>query len=104
MSDELPPQEATDLVVQVAENEHAELAWKFARQHIHELLPRVDEFDRNGYVPSILGCFSDASRAEELLPSIAGAERIRGDARKRAMEAAEGIRFKAASKQRRNCR
>ena len=62
------------------------------------LLPRVDFFDRNGYVPSILGCFTDAARTDELLAYVK--QNFPADAQDRAEEAATVIRFNAASKQR----
>ena len=65
--DETIPQEATDLVLQVAATgEHKELAWEFAKKHITELLAKIGSFDRNNYVPSVLSSFSDNSRADEL--------------------------------------
>ncbi|MDB6112142.1 MAG: pepN [Pedosphaera sp.] len=99
LTDETVPQEATRLVIDVADfGEQPELAWEFARQHIKELLARVDSFDRNNYVPAILGSFSDAARADELEAYVKS--NVAEDAREKAKEAAEGIRFKSAFKQR----
>ena len=65
LTDETVPQEASDLVAQVAGiGEQTELAWKFTQQHIKELLAKVDSFNRNDYVPSILGSCSYAALAD----------------------------------------
>ncbi len=93
------PQEATSLVVEVADvGEHPELAWDFARQHLQELLAKVDSFDRNNYVPSILSSISDNARAGELEDYVAN--HVSEDALVKAREAGEEIRFKAMLKQR----
>jgi aminopeptidase N len=99
LTDETVPQEATHWVIDVAgTGEQPELAWEFARRHIKELLARVDSFDRNHYVPSILGSFSDAARADELEAYVK--TNVTDDTMQKAREAAEGIRLKAALKQR----
>ncbi len=99
LTDETIPQEATDLVIQVAANgEHKELAWEFVKKHSTELLAKVDSFERNSYVPSLLRSFSDNSRADELEAYVK--TNVSEDALIKAREGAEGIRFKAALKQR----
>ncbi len=99
LTDELVPQEATDLVVKVAsDSEHTDMAWDFAREHIKELLAKVDTFDRNNYVPSIMTSFSDAARADELEAYVK--TNVSDDAVAKANETAEEIRFRAALKKR----
>jgi len=99
LTDEMVPQEATDVVVKVAsDGEHADLAWDFAREHIKELLAKVDTFDRNNYVPSIVTSFSDATRADELEAYVK--TNVSDDALAKATETAEEIRFRAALKRR----
>ncbi|MDB6124332.1 MAG: pepN, partial [Pedosphaera sp.] len=98
LTDESVPQETTRLVSQVAQySEQPELAWTFTQQHSKELLSRVDGFRRNGFVPSILGAFSDAARADELESYV---NTNIPDGKIKAKEAAEGIRLKAALKKR----
>jgi aminopeptidase N len=99
LTDETVPQEASDLVAQVAgSGEQTELAWKFTQQHIKELLAKVDTFNRNDYVPSILGSCSDAALADELKTFVAA--NVSTDAAAKADETAEDILFKASLKQR----
>jgi aminopeptidase N len=99
LTDETVPQEASDLVAQVAgSGEQTELAWKFTQQHLKELLAKVDSFNRNDYVPSIVASCSDAARANELKAFVAA--NVSTDAAAKANETAEDILFKAALKQR----
>jgi aminopeptidase N len=99
LTDETVPQETTALVIQVAQaGEQQDLAWEFAKNNIKELLPRVDSFERNSYLPSLLNTFSDAPHAEELETYVKA--NVSEDALPKAKEAAESIRFKAALKQR----
>ncbi len=99
LTDETVPQEATRLVIDVADSsEQPELAWQFAREHMNELLPRVDAFERNHYVPSILSSFCDAARADELETFMK--TNAPADAQEKVKETAESIRLKAALKQR----
>jgi aminopeptidase N len=99
LTDESVPEETTALVIHVATSgEHPELAWSFAREHIKDLLAKVDSFDRNNYVPSILASFSDAALADELESYVK--ENIAEGAFARAKQTAENIRFKSALKKR----
>ena len=99
LTNEIVPQEATDLVITVADvGEQNELAWEFATRHMPELLAKVDSFSRNNYVPSILSSFSDSVRADELEAYVK--KNVSSDALVKAREAAEEIRFKAMLKQR----
>ncbi|MDB6020706.1 MAG: pepN, partial [Pedosphaera sp.] len=99
LTDEIVPEEATSLVIQVAAaGEQKDLAWEFAARHIHELLAKVESFSRNNYVPSILGSFSDAARADELESYVK--KNVSPDALVKAQETAAEIRFKASLKQR----
>jgi aminopeptidase N len=67
LTDENVPQEAIRLVPEVSHaGEQPELAWKFAREHMSELLARTEEFMRNIYVPVIMSGFADAAHADEL--------------------------------------
>ena len=99
LTDETVPQETTSLVSQVAQSgEQPELAWEFARRHLKELLGQLESFRRNTYLPAIMSPFSDAARADELEAYVK--ENMGEDARAKAQEAAEGIRFKAGWKER----
>jgi len=99
LTDETVPQETTDLVIKVADSgEQPELAWDFARQHLHELLSKVDSSARNDFLPSIMSSFSDTARAEELETYVR--KNVSGDALVKARETGEEIRFKAMLKQR----
>ena len=67
LTDETVPQEAIWLVPWVAhDGEQPDVAWKFAREHISQLLGRTEEFRRNTYVPAIMSAFNDAAHADEL--------------------------------------
>jgi aminopeptidase N len=99
LTDELVPQEATALVIEVArQGEQPELAWQFFQRHAKALLAKVDAFERNNYVPWLFSSFSDAPRADELETYIAS--HFPKEALAKARETAETIRFKAALKQR----
>ncbi len=99
LTDETVPQEAVNLVPQVAAaGEQPELAWDFARRHMKELLAELEAFRVNGYVPAIMGSFSDAARADELEAYVK--ENVSEGAVPKAREAAEGIRFNAGFKER----
>jgi len=99
LTDETVPQETASLVPQVAQaSEQTDLAWDFARRHLTELLGEIESFRRNGYVPSIMGAYSDDARADELLKFVQ--DNLGSDALPRARETAEAIRFKADFKKR----
>jgi aminopeptidase N len=99
LTDETVPQEAIWLVPGVAyAGEQPELAWQFAQEHMTQLLGRMEEFTRNLYVPSILGAFSDAARADELEKYVA--EKVSAKGATKAKETAESMRLRAALKQR----
>ena len=98
LTDELIPQEATRLVIQVASNGKPGLAWDFARANGQKLLAKVDSFERNNYLPSIAGSFSATERAIELLDFVK--KNVSDDAAVKSGEAAEEIRLKAAFKKR----
>jgi hypothetical protein len=99
LTDETIPQETAYIVAQVAGlGEHQEQAWDFARRHMPELLAQVETFRRNTYVPGIMGSFSDAARADELEAYVK--DNIGEDGMTKARETAEGIRLKAALKER----
>ena len=95
LTNETVPQEATRLVIEVAsEGEHPALAWDFAREHLQELLNRVDTFERDNYVPAILGNFSDRAHADELR-TYARKSADPDAAYDRVRETVEAIRLKA---------
>jgi aminopeptidase N len=99
LTNETVPQEASMLVAQVAsEGEHIDLAWDFAQKHVKELLDKVDAFNRNDYLPSILDTSSDTAQAGQLTQFVAS--NVSEDALPRAMETADDIRFRAALKKR----
>ena len=99
LAKETVPQEASRLVIDVAtSSEQQELAWEFAQKHMPELLPLVDSFERNHYLPSIFASFSDSARANELEAYMKTA--FPEDALEKAKEAAAAIRLKSALKQR----
>jgi len=98
LTDETVPQEAIRLVPEVAhEGEQPELAWKFARQHMSELLSRTEEFTRNMYVPAIMSAFGDAAHADELEQYV---REHSPQGMTKAVEAAEGMRLASAIRQR----
>lgn len=99
LSTELLPQEAAELVPNVAHlGEHPELAWDFFRRHARALLARVDAFDRDNYPPSIADAFSQLQKAKEL--ELWTGEQMPKDALPKAKEAAAEIKFKAIWRQR----
>jgi aminopeptidase N len=97
LTDETVPQETTHFVVEVAEfGEQRDLAWSFTKEHLPDLLGRLEAFRRNAYIPSILGTFSDTAHADELETYVK--TNISEDALVKARETAEQIRLKAALK------
>jgi aminopeptidase N len=98
LTDEIVPQDATRIVPDVAGFGQPEIAWDFARAHLKQLMDKLEEFRRNQYVPSIMGSFSDAARADEMLAYVK--QNVSEDALPKARETAEAIRLKAALKQR----
>ncbi len=97
LTDETVPQEAANLVAQVAVNgEHTDLAWQFTKVHVKELLAKVDSFSRNDYLPSILEACSDPAYCGELTGC--ARENVSEDALSRAGQTASEIRFRAALK------
>jgi aminopeptidase N len=98
LSDELPPEPAAFVVVDVAGTpENAPAALEFAKQHISELLGKLSSFTRANYIPGLYHTFSDAARADDL-ESYAAAHMLKADL-PQAAKAAEEIRFRAAFKQ-----
>ena len=66
LSGEMSITESTRNVAAVAASEHTALAWDFAREHMDALLKQMTSFGINGYLPHIMGSFTDAPRADEL--------------------------------------
>jgi aminopeptidase N len=99
LSEELPPEPAAFVVVDVASTpENAPAALEFAKQHISELVGKLSSFTRATYIPGLFRAFSDAAHADEL-ESYAAAHMLKADL-PQAMKTAEEIRSKAAFKQR----
>lgn len=99
LTDETVPQEAIWLVTGVAHSgEQPELAWQFAQDHMPQLLGRMEEFQRNYYVPSIMSAFSDADRADELEKYVN--EKVSPKGATKAKETAASMRLRAELKQR----
>ena len=95
LTSETVPQEATSLVISVAQlGEQPELAWEFARANMTALLAKLESFDRNNYVPSIMRAFATTERADELEAYVKA--NVAEDAVGKAHEAAAVIRLKAA--------
>ena len=88
LSATLPPLVTNRVIAAVAQSEHIEQAWAFAKQNGTALLGTIDGFERNRYFANIVGGSRDAALADDLeafvkatLPpdAIAEAERT-GDA------------------------
>jgi aminopeptidase N len=98
LTDETSPGEALRLVTEVSHaGEQPELAWKFALEHMSQLLARTEEFRRNTYVPGIISGFDDAAHADEL------EQYVRENQPKgmtKAKEVAEGMRLASAIRER----
>jgi aminopeptidase N len=98
LSDETVPQEAIRIVAWVARSgEQPELAWKFAREHMPQLLARAEEFMRNLYVPMIMSGFDDAAHADELEHYV---RKNLPKAMTKAKESAENMRLSSAIRER----
>ncbi len=98
LSGEMSTTEAASNVRNVAANEHAALAWDFAREHLDALLQQTTFFGRNAYVPGIMRAFTDAPRADELEAYVKA--HLPPDAMAEATKTADRIRFLSAVKQR----
>ncbi len=99
LTEETVPQEAANLVAQVAANgEHTDLAWDFAKRHARQLVAKVDSFSRNDYLPSILDSSTDSDQAGELMGYVK--VDVSEDALARAQQMADQIRHRATFKRR----
>ena len=98
LGNEMSTTESARNVAAVAGNEHADLAWEFAREHTDALLQRTTFFGRNIYLPGIARASTDARRAGELENLVR--EKLPPDAFAEAAKAADLIRLYAAVKQR----
>lgn len=97
LTNELNPEEAVDLIYRVAGNEqHVELAWEFTKTHLKEILLKVVSFNRDTFIPSVMGAFSDFARADELEAFVRS--NISREAAVKASETATEIRVKATIK------
>jgi aminopeptidase N len=67
LGDEVPTSRAIHLVAKVArQSEHPEVAWKFAKAHMKQLLAKTDALAANSYAPGLFTFFSDATRISDL--------------------------------------
>jgi aminopeptidase N len=67
LGDEVPTSRAIYLVAKVArESERPDVAWKFAKTHMKQLLAKADALAANSYAPGLFNFFSDAARISEL--------------------------------------
>jgi aminopeptidase N len=67
LGDELPTSRAVYLVAKVGrQSDHPEIAWKFAKAHMKQLLAKTDAIGANSYAPGLFNFFSDATRIAEL--------------------------------------
>jgi aminopeptidase N len=67
LGDELPTSRATYLVSRVGrDSEHPEVAWRFAKAHMKQLLAKTDALAANSYAPGLFTLFSDPARIAEL--------------------------------------
>jgi aminopeptidase N len=99
VTDELPPTQATALVQRVAsQGEQTELAWKFTREHLEQLLAKLPSIGASHFVPGVLRNFSDDARAAELEDF--ARRNLPPEASYSTAKAADEIRFKAALKKR----
>jgi aminopeptidase N len=98
LSGEMATTESTRNVRNVAANEHAALAWDFAREHMNALLEQVTFFGRNSYVADIMRPFTDAARADELETYVR--KNLPPDALAETAKVADRIRLLAMVKQR----
>jgi aminopeptidase N len=95
---ELSTTEAARNVAAVANSEHADLAWDFAKAHTDELLKRTTFFGRNGYLPAIARTSTDAARATDLEEYVR--QKLPTDAFAEAAKGADLIRIRALVKKR----
>ena len=95
---EMSVNESVRNVSAVAANDHAALAWDFAREHMDALLGQVTFFGRNYFVPGILRPSNDAARADELVAYVR--KHLSPDALAEAEKTADGMRHLAAVKRR----
>ena len=93
---EMSTTESARNVAAIAGNEHADLAWEFARRHTDELLKRTTFFGRNVYLPGIARASTDARRADELEQLVR--EKLPPEAFAEAAKDADLIRLYAAVK------
>ena len=95
---ELSATEAARNLFYIAANEHADLAWAFARKHTDAVLQQTTFFGRNQYLPNIARYFTDAARADELEALVR--EHLPPDSLAEAAKAADIIRLYAGVKKR----
>ncbi|MEJ1973608.1 MAG: M1 family metallopeptidase [Lacunisphaera sp.] len=98
LGQELSAAEAARNLFYVAANEHADLAWEFAREHTDAVLQQTTCFGRNQYLPNIARNFTDIARAEELENLVR--EHLPPDSLAEAAKAADIIRLYATVKKR----
>ncbi|MBI2813606.1 MAG: M1 family metallopeptidase [Opitutae bacterium] len=98
LGDELSATEAARNVAAIANSEHADLAWDFARANTEALLKRTTFFGRNVYLPAIARASTEAARATELEELVRA--KLPPDSLAEAAKGADFIRLYAAVKKR----
>jgi aminopeptidase N len=99
LTDELIPTEAAFLVHRVARaDEHPDLAWTFAREHLDALHAKLAALAINEYVPELFTSFHETARADEL--ETFAREKLPPATAPSVAKAADEIRFKAELKAR----
>ena len=67
IDNELPANRAVHLVAKVArQSDHPEIAWRFAKTHMKQLLAKADALTVIGYAPGLFTFFSEPARISEL--------------------------------------
>jgi len=67
LGEELPTSRAIYLVAQVSkQSDQPDVAWKFAKAHMKQLLAKADALTVNSYAPGLFRFFSDPTRISEL--------------------------------------
>ncbi len=98
LTDELPTSRALSLVPRVARSGHPELAWKFARAHMPELLKKADALAANSFAPSLFTFFSDEAMVGELKSY--AQQKLSPDSAKPVEKAVDEMTFRARFKER----
>ena len=99
LTDELPSSRASMLVPKVARDSgHADLAWKFAKTNMKQLLAKTDALGTLSYAPSLFVFFSDPAKLDEL--KAYAKESLGPESKKEIEKAVDEVTFRADFKQR----